>query len=107
VRRLNFELAPARHPRYGRLGGFRSSAGSTMGWLASCIRNTQAMKNHTRDQLLKLFHRESDGSWTSVDSVELVGPSGGRMQVPGGLRFRPGKPFMNVDMAVWLDQATA
>jgi hypothetical protein len=64
------------------------------------------MKNHTREQLLKLFHRESDGTWTSVDTVELEGPTG-RMQVPGGIRFRPGKPFMNVDMARWLDEVTS
>jgi hypothetical protein len=48
----------------------------------------QAMKKHTPDQLLKVFRRESDGSWTSVDYVELEGPSG-RMQIPGGMRFPP------------------
>ena len=65
----------------------------------------QAMKKHTPDQLLKVFRRESDGSWTSVDYVELEGPSG-RMQIPGGTRFRPGRLFMNVDMARWLDEVT-
>ena len=63
------------------------------------------MKSHTPDQLLKVFRRESDGSWTSVANVELEGPTG-RMQIPGGMRFRPGRPFMNVDMARWLDEVT-
>jgi hypothetical protein len=63
------------------------------------------MKQHTLEDLLKAFHRESTGAWVCVKNIDLQGPQG-RIQVVAGQRFEPGKLFMYVDITAWLDAAT-
>jgi hypothetical protein len=50
----------------------------------------------------RAFERNTDGSWTCVAPATLIHP-GGRIQVAEGACFRPGTPFMGVDIARWLD----
>jgi hypothetical protein len=64
------------------------------------------MQQHTLEQLLKAFRRESNGAWVCTKGIDLQGPQG-RIQVAAGQRFEPGGLFMYVDVAGWLDEATS
>lgn len=55
--------------------------------------------------LARHFVRDEAGRWTCVSTVEVAGPSG-RIQVLAGSRFKVGSPYMGVDLAAWLDQAS-
>ena len=48
------------------------------------------------------FWRNADGSWICTEPVTIHHPHG-RMQVAPGTTFKPGKFFMGVDLALWLD----
>ena len=58
------------------------------------------------EKFVQAFRRNADGSWTCTDAATLDGPQG-RIQVTPGSRFYPGTRFMNVDLARWLDRASA
>jgi hypothetical protein len=49
------------------------------------------------------FRRNADGSWTCIAGTTFLGPNG-RVQVPQGARFYPGRSFMGFDVARWLDE---
>ena len=51
---------------------------------------------------IKAFQREGDGSWRCVAPATWDGPP--RVQVNPGMQFRPGNPFMGVDLAALLEQ---
>jgi hypothetical protein len=53
--------------------------------------------------LAETFRRNADGSWTCIRHATFDGPAG-RMQVSPGTTFAPGTLFMNVDLALWLDE---
>ena len=55
------------------------------------------------DDLITCFRRNPDGSWTCLEAVTLDGPNG-RIQVPQDRVFIPGKRYMGVDLALWLDE---
>ena len=52
---------------------------------------------------ISFFVRYADGSWRCIVANELQSPLG-RMQITEGSRFSPGKSFMGVDVAKWLDE---
>lgn len=52
---------------------------------------------------LQAFRRNPDGSWTCTNPVTFCGPNG-RIQVTAGSTFAPGSKFMNVDLAMWLEE---
>ena len=58
------------------------------------------------EQFVQAFRRNADGSWTCTAPATLEGP-GGRVQVTPGSTFYPGTRFMNVDLAQWLERASA
>jgi hypothetical protein len=49
------------------------------------------------------FRKNSNGSWTSVQSVTISNPNGGQIQIGAGVTFTRGVMFMGVDLAAWLD----
>jgi hypothetical protein len=49
------------------------------------------------------FWRNEDGSWICIDPITLDHPNG-RMQVSPGMTLYPGRTFMGVDLASWLDE---
>ena len=49
------------------------------------------------------FWRNEDGSWICIDPITIEHPQG-RVQVAPGATFRPGIPYMGVDLALWLDE---
>ena len=56
-----------------------------------------------RQEVASAFYRNEDGSWICIDPVTLEHPQG-RIQLTPGTLLRPGKTFMGVDIARWLDQ---
>jgi len=52
------------------------------------------------------FWRNEDGSWICIDPVTIEHPAG-RIQIAPGTTLYPGRRFMGVDLAGWLEaQAT-
>ena len=58
------------------------------------------------EQFVQAFRRNADGSWTCVAPATLEAAEG-RIQVTPGSIFLPGTRFMNVDLAQWLERASA
>jgi hypothetical protein len=52
---------------------------------------------------VRSFRRREDGSWQCVAPAEFIGPNG-RMEVTAGTVLTPGRLFMGVDLAKWLDE---
>jgi hypothetical protein len=57
-------------------------------------------------ELSDAFRHNPDGSWSCVAPVTLEHPKG-RIQVTPGSTFTRGTRFMGIDVAEWLDQASA
>ena len=57
----------------------------------------------TTQDICSAFRRNPDGSWTSIGSVSIKGPSG-QVQVGTGMTFNRGVLFLGLDIAAWLDQ---
>jgi hypothetical protein len=55
---------------------------------------------------LKCFVRDQSGAWRCIAPADLQTPQG-RIQVTPGSVFTKGTRFMNVDLAVLLDEAQA
>ncbi len=49
------------------------------------------------------FRRNADGSWTCVEPITLVQPSG-PVQFTQGATFRPESMFMGIKVAKFLDE---
>jgi hypothetical protein len=60
------------------------------------------MKANGHD-LTNAFWRNEDGSWICIDPVTIDHPQG-RIQLAPGTLLEPGKIFMGVDIAAWLDE---
>jgi hypothetical protein len=58
----------------------------------------------TRD-VRDAFWRNDDGSWICIDPVTIEHPQG-RIQIASGTTLIPGRRFMGVDLAAWLDEQT-
>jgi hypothetical protein len=58
------------------------------------------------NELLKVFRRESNGTWLCIQPATFEGPNG-RIQVTPGAAFAPGTMFMGADIAKWLDEQLA
>jgi len=54
-------------------------------------------------EILLLFRRKNDGSWTCLSPATIEHPKG-RIQVTPDSRFMPGTVFMGVDLAAYLDE---
>ena len=55
---------------------------------------------------IKCFTRDATGAWRCIEPADIDLPTG-RVQVAAGMVFRKGERFMNVDLAVLLDEQFA
>jgi hypothetical protein len=55
------------------------------------------------NEILLLFRRKSDGSWTCLAPATIEHPQG-QIQVTPDSRFMPGTVFLGVDLAAYLDE---
>jgi hypothetical protein len=58
------------------------------------------------EDIIHCFHRDSAGHWICTRPCEVDLP-GGRVQMAVGTRFNSGERFMDVDIALLLDQERA
>ena len=49
------------------------------------------------------FYRNEDGSWICIDPVTIEHPKG-RVQIAPGTTLSPGRLYMGIDLATWLDE---
>jgi hypothetical protein len=54
-------------------------------------------------EILLLFRRKSDGSWTCLAPATIEHPKGQILVTPDS-RFMPGTVFLGVDLAAYLDE---
>jgi hypothetical protein len=59
---------------------------------------------HTQQDICTAFRKTSDGMWTPLQPVTLRSPSGGAIPISPGMSFRPGVPFMGLDLASELNK---
>lgn len=55
------------------------------------------------EDIIDCFHRDSSGHWICTRPCEIELP-GGRVQMAVGTRFSTGERFMDVDIALLLDE---
>jgi hypothetical protein len=53
--------------------------------------------------LREAFVRDADGSWRCVAPTRIDHPAG-RIEVTQGTRLVPGRFYMGVDLAAWLEE---
>ena len=56
-----------------------------------------------RHDVRSAFNRNEDGSWICIDPVTIEHPKG-RMQIALGTTLTPGRLYMGIDLATWLDE---
>ena len=55
---------------------------------------------------LKVFKKNQDGSWTSIQNTDINIPFG-IVRIPGGMIFKQGKLNWGVDIAAMLDDTSS